>query len=315
MVALAVFAAACGDDGTSGTEASNGTTSTTDGEEALVGPRDDNPWNSTQPAIDLCEAVAARDGAAVAARMSSESLATDRHKGEVFMGPEAIQAWIDNGELFQDFEHMTCTDEGVAANWWSGVTFTMHSDTTPGGIEGILFAQPRDGEDRSLQLFYRPTQGEPESQEPVSADDQAVVAAWCEAWGTLDAEEVKALAVEDLVLTGRNPTRPRVGGEGIENGVFMLQEDPEDTMECPQQYLGAAGVIASPYQWVDTDDPDFAGRSWGGIWVVEIDDEGRVSEASFLAQTMTVDGVIYDVSQDPETGEITNFDPEVFEGG
>jgi hypothetical protein len=276
----------------------------------------DEVWTSAQPALDMCQVLASRDGSTVVAEMSDTAVAGDHTTGEAFAGPDQIAAWIDDAALFNDFEVTNCADEGVGGSWWSAATFAFSSDSNPGGAEGMVLVQPRDGKIVQLQLTYRLSEDDPTVADPVSEQDHTALSAWCESFGTLNAANVGELTTDDVALTpGRRPGTVTTGAEAIGRLIFLLENDPEDTMECSEKAIANGGLLASPFRWVITEneDPDLLGRGYGGIWVVRLDDTRLVDVASWFGQTMTADGILYDVSQDPDTGEVTVLNPEVLE--
>lgn len=276
----------------------------------------EEPWNSGQPAHDACELLATRDGSAVANEMGDTAVAGDHTTGEGFVGRDQIAAWIDNAALFGDFELTSCADDGLGGSWWSATTFAFSSESNAGGAEGIILVQTRDDKIAQLQLMYSPSEEDPTTTGQVSERDQLAQSAWCDSFGTLDTANVGALATEDVSLTsGRKPGTVNTGAEAIAQVVFLLENDPEDTMECSQRAIANGGFLASPFRWVVTEnqDPDLLGRGYGGIWVIRLQEAGLVESASWFGQTMTEDGIIYDVRQDPVTGEVTVLNPEVFE--
>lgn len=300
----------CSDDDSGSPATSQATVApTSDGGEA---DEDVPEWASVEPILQLCAAASSRDGATFVASMSEDAVAYDHTTGTSYDGRDAIAAWMDEFEGFRIHDQTECAEDGVAGQWWSAVTYAASSETEPGGTEGFAVVRVWDGMIDRFHVVYEPTDGEPSVAEDVSDEELEAFVAWCEAWGTEDAENVLPLAAEDIQLrVAQSPllrgTFPPtfVGEEGIRTGVFLFQEDPEDTAECPDEIVSDAGWLIGAVRFFDTDDPVYTGASWGGIYALRLDDEGLVEENLVFANAMSPDGVPYEVVQDTTTGEVT----------
>ena len=273
------------------TEATTGTEATTDTEattEATDLATADLVHDSTLPAVEACEITKTRNVEEIVALLSEDAVFVNNLSGETAVGPDAIASAIGTVPGWVYLETTDC-GEAIASNWWSAVAFAFRSDPPePGGtgVEGILAVRVTDGE--IDQIHTLATLGvDPNTVDEVWPDAEARATAWCEAWGTLDPEQVIPLAAADLVISGQQGPLPGVGAEPIRALMTTLQQSPNDTVECGDTIVSNGGWIALTARFVDTDG---GGGSWGGILAVQLTADGSVGAMTYLMDAMDADG-------------------------